>query len=88
MLTQAVPDIRQVARRTVEQATVAGIGEVVGVACITEQTVEGCQVGGQGPQRAQQPAPGRVALHAQVFQGGIQVFQGLGKTAVIDERLA
>ena len=85
---QANPHILEVARRAVEQAAVGGVGQSVGVAGIAEQTVEGAEVGGQCPQRAQQTAPGRVALDAQVFDGGVQVAQRFGEAGVIDERLA
>ncbi|MNC80762.1 hypothetical protein D3C87_2022040 [compost metagenome] len=64
MLAQAAPDVRQVAWRAVQQATVTGIGEGIGVAGIAEQVVEGGEVGGQGAQRAQQGTPGRVVLTA------------------------
>ena len=85
---QAHPHILEVAWRAVEQAAVGGVGQGVGVAGVAEQAVEGAEVGRQCAQRAQQAAPGRVALDAQVFEGGVQVAQGFGEAGVINERLA
>ncbi|MNQ68952.1 hypothetical protein D3C85_835250 [compost metagenome] len=85
--TQAYPDVLEVARRTVEQTAVGGVGEGVWVAGVAEQTVEGAEVSRQRPQRTQQTAPGRVALDAQVFEGSVQVAQGFGEAGVIDKRL-
>jgi len=85
---QARPHFFEVARRAVQQVAVGGVGQGVGVARVAEQAVKGGQVGRQGAQRTQQAAPGRVALDAQVFQGGVQVAQGFGEAVVIDERLA
>ncbi|MNF02723.1 hypothetical protein D3C80_2019170 [compost metagenome] len=44
---QACPHILEVARRTIQQAAVGGIGQGVGVAGIAEQAVEGAEVGRQ-----------------------------------------
>ncbi|MCY1417103.1 hypothetical protein D9M71_326230 [compost metagenome] len=85
---QARPHILQRAWRAVEQAAVAGVGQAVRIAGSTEQAVQRRQVGSQRPQRAQQAAPGRVVLHAQVFQRGVQVLQGFGEAAGQHEWLA
>ncbi|MCY1416729.1 hypothetical protein D9M71_322450 [compost metagenome] len=53
LLAQAAPDVLEVTRRTVEQAAVAGIGEVVGVAGVAEQAVKSRQVRRQCAQRTQ-----------------------------------
>ncbi|MNC26897.1 hypothetical protein D3C75_750480 [compost metagenome] len=88
MGAQAGPHILQRAWRAVEQAAIAGVGQAVRVAGGAEQAVERRQVGRQRPQRAKQATPGRVVLHAQVFQRGVEVFESFGITAGQHERLA
>lgn len=85
---QARPHFLEVARGAVQQVAVGGVRQAVGVAGVAQQAIQRGQVGREGTQRAQQAAPGRVALDAQVFQGRVQVAEGFGEAVVIDERLA
>ncbi|MNT83567.1 hypothetical protein D3C72_2234610 [compost metagenome] len=68
LLAQAFPDLLERVRLAIQQAAVLLLGQGIGVAGVAEQLVEGGEVAGQGAERAQQLAPGRVALQVQVLQ--------------------
>ncbi|MNQ53727.1 hypothetical protein D3C85_677750 [compost metagenome] len=68
LLAQAFPDLLQRVWLAIQQAAVLLLGQGIGVAGVAEQLVEGGEVAGQGAERAQQLAPGRVALQVQVLQ--------------------
>ena len=87
LLAQALEGVLQAARRAVEQGAVLFVGDGVRVARPGQLAVQRGEVGGQGAERAQQALPGRVALLAQVFERGLEVFQGQLAVGVV-ERLA
>ena len=88
LTSDTLDDLAQRMRFAIQQAAVLLIGQGVGVAGVAEQQVEAGEVAGQGAERAQQAAPGWVALQVQVVERGMQVFQGLAAQLAVFERLA
>ncbi len=84
----AVERLAQRLRLAIQQAAVLRAFQRGGIAGTGELALQGGEVARQRTQRAQQAAPGRVVLLAQVLQRRLQVLQCLGIGLAVAKRLA